>query len=538
MKFSFDPLSYPYPSRRCVVYGRKGMVATGNPLAAQAGLEILKKGGNAVDAMIATAAALTVVEPTANGIGSDAFALVWTQGRLHGLNASGHSPALMTLKALQERGFKEMPVLGTLPVTVPGTPAGWAALSEKFGRLPFADLMEPAARLAEEGFVLQPGVGSGWPRNLKKFKKAIETDHSVEGWFATFLPEGRCLAPGDVLVLKDHASTLREIGATKAQSFYHGDLADKIDAYFRKFDSFLRKSDLEAYEPEWVEPITVNYKGYDVYEIPPNGHGITALMALNILKELDLGALDSFRSTHLQIEALKLAFADARKYVADPRYMKVPVSRLLSDEYAAERRACISGTARFPEPGQPIRGGTVYMCAADGEGNMISYIQSNYMGFGSGVVVPGTGIAMQNRGNNFSMDPASDNCVAPGKKPYHTIIPGFLARDGKPVGPFGVMGGFMQPQGHLQVVLNTVEYGMNPQTALDHPRWQWVGGNTIEVEQTMNNALAQELLRAGHDIVVKADPIGFGRGEIIWRDDNGVLCGATEPRTDGQVAVW
>ena len=538
MNFSFDAMSYPYASRRSVVYGRRGMVATANPLAAQAGLEILKQGGNAIDAMIATAAALTVVEPTANGIGSDAFALVWVKDKLYGLNASGPAPAAMTLEALQSRGFKEMPVLGMLPVTVPGTPAGWAALSKCFGRLPLSQVVEPAARYAEEGYVLQPAVGSGWPRNLAKFSKAIETDKSVQGWFDTFLPGGKCLGPGDVLVLKDHAATLREIGATNAESFYRGALADKIDAYFRQFDSFLRKEDLAAYQPQWVEPISVNYKGYDFYEIPPNGHGISTLMALNILKELDLGPVDSFRSTHLQLEAMKLAFADARRYVADPDYMTVPVERLLSDDYAAQRRTCIGERARLPEPGDPIRGGTVYMCAADGEGNMISYIQSNYMGFGSGVVVPGTGIAMQNRGNNFSMDPTSDNCVAPGKRPYHTIIPGFLAKDGKPIGPFGVMGGFMQPQGHLQVVLNTVEYGMNPQAALDHPRWQWVGGNTIEVEQSFPNDLAQALQRAGHDIVVKADPIGFGRGEIIWRNDEGVLCGASEPRSDGQVAVW
>ncbi len=538
MDFHFDPLSYPAPSRRSVVYGRRGMVATANPLAAQVGLEILKMGGNAVDAMIATAATLTVVEPTANGIGSDSFALVWVKDKLYGLNASGPAPATLTREALEQRGFKEMPVLGMLPVTVPGTPAGWAALSERFGRLPFKQLMEPAARYAEEGFVLQPAVGSGWPRNLKRFSKAIETDPSVQGWFDTFLPGGKCLSTGDVLVLKDHAATLREIGETKAESFYRGALADKIDAYFRQYDSFLRKEDLAAYHPEWVEPISVNYKGYDVYEIPPNGHGISTLMALNILKELDLGPADSFQSTHLQLEAMKLAFADAQRYVADPKFMTTPVERLLSDEYAAQRRALIGPTARLPEPGDPVRGGTVYMCAADADGMMISYIQSNYMGFGSGVVIPGTGIAMHNRGNNFSMDPTSDNCVAPGKRPYHTIIPGFLAKDGKPVGPFGVMGGFMQPQGHLQVVLNTVEYAMNPQAALDHPRWQWVGANTIEVEQSFPNDLAQALLRAGHDIVVKADPIGFGRGEIIWRDDSGVLCGASEPRSDGHVAVW
>lgn len=303
--------------------------------------------------MIATAAALTVVEPTANGIGSDAFALVWVKDKLYGLNASGPAPAAMTLEALQNRGWKEMPVLGALPVTVPGTPAGWAALSKRFGRLPFAQLMEPAARYAEEGYVLQPSVGSGWPRNLKKFQKAIAQDPSVQGWFDTFLPGGRCLSTGDVLVLKDHAATLREIGATGAESFYRGALADQIDAYFRKFDSFLRKEDLAAYQPEWVEPITVNYKGYDVSEIPPNGHGISTLMALNILKGLELGPIDSFQSTHLQLEAMKLAFADARQYVADPRYMKVPVEQLLSDGYAARRRACIGSTAR-PAGARPI----------------------------------------------------------------------------------------------------------------------------------------------------------------------------------------
>lgn len=538
MQFHFDPLAYSYPSKRNVVYSRKGMVATGNPLAAQAGLEVLKKGGNAIDAAIATAATLTVVEPTANGIGGDAFALVWVNGKLHGLNASGPAPAAISAQAIRDRGHEKMPVLGMLPVTVPGAPSAWAELNAKFGKLPLTEVLAPAIEYAENGYVLQPGVGGPWKKSYIKFKDLLEKDPSVEGWMQTFAPEGKCMQTGDTIYLKDHAKTLREIAETKAESFYRGALADKIDAYFRKYDSFLRKEDLAAFHPEWVEPISTDYKGYQVYEIPPNGHGITVLMALNMLKEMELGARDSFESTHYQMEALKLAFVDTQKYVADPRAMSVKVEELLSEAYAAERRALISNAALTPEAGKPGKGGTVYLCAADGEGNMISYIQSNYMGFGSGVVVPGTGISMHNRGNNFTLDESSDNCVASGKRPYHTIIPGFLSKDGQAVGPFGIMGGFMQPQAHLQVVINTVEYHMNPQEALDRPRWQWVGGKTIEVEQTFDNRLAQQLLRAGHDIVVKADPIGFGRGEIIWRNDDGILCGACEPRTDGCVAAW
>lgn len=538
MQFEFNPLTYSYPSKRNVIYSRKGMVATGNPLAAQAGLDILKKGGNAVDAAIATAATLTVVEPTANGIGGDAFALVWMKGKLHGLNASGSAPALISAKAIRERGFTEMPVLGMLPVTVPGTPSAWAELSKTFGKLPLTQVLAPAIDYAENGYVLQPGVGGPWKKSYDKFKKQLKTDPSVEGWMRTFAPEGRCMETGDVIYLKDHAKTLREIAETKGESFYRGALADQIDCYFQKYDSFLRKEDLAAFHPQWVEPISTDYKGYQVYEMPPNGHGITVLMALNILKEMELGARDSFESTHYQLEALKLAFADAQQYVADPRAMSVKTEELLSEAYAAQRRALISSQALLPQAGKPSKGGTVYLCAADGEGNMISYIQSNYMGFGSGVVVPGTGISMHNRGNNFNLDEASDNCVAPGKRPYHTIIPGFLSKDGKAVGPFGIMGGFMQPQAHLQVVVDTVDYHMNPQEALDRPRWQWVGDRRVEVEQTFDNRLALQLLRAGHDVVVKADSIAFGRGEIIWRDDNGTLCGACEPRTDGCVAAW
>lgn len=538
MKFHFDPLSYNYPSRRNLVYGRKGMVATGNPLAAQAGLEILKKGGNAIDAAIGTAATLTVVEPTANGIGGDAFALVWKGNKLYGLNSSGPSPKSINVKKLKDLGYTEMPKYGIIPVNVPGAPAAWAKLSKKFGKLPFEEVLEPAIKYAEEGFTIQPGVGTSWAAAFKRYSKEREKREEFQTWFDTFAPNDNCPKIGDYITLKDHGRTLREIGRTMAESFYRGELADRIDAFSKKCGGYITKDDLAEFYPQWVEPISTDYKGYEVYELPPNGHGITVLMALNILKELDLGSKDSFISTHLQIEALKLAFADAQKYVADPKAMRVKTEELLSQEYARERRKLITDQAIMPEAGQPSRGGTVYLCTADEEGNMVSFIQSNYMGFGSGLVVPDTGISLHNRGANFNLDEESDNCIEGGKRPYHTIIPGFLTKDGKPIGPFGIMGGFMQPQAHLQVMISTIDYNMNPQEALDKPRWQWVGGKTIEVEQNFDNNLALELMRAGHDIVVKANSIGFGRGQIIWRNDDGILCGATEPRTDGQVAVW
>ena len=537
----FDPLKYSFASHRNVVYARKGMACSTSPIASQVGLEILKAGGNAMDAAVAMATTLPLVEPTGNGLGSDCFALVWSakDGKLFGLDGSGVAPMALSAEKVKEAGYTAVPVNGWLPTMVPGAPSAWALLRRRFGTKTMAELMAPAIRYAREGFCIPVNVYKQWKAETARFTAAAEKEPEVFGpWVQYFTKNGKTYEAGDTFCNPDFAATLESLAASDCESYYHGEIMHKIVDFSRKTGGFFAESDFENYQAQWVEPISVNYKGYDVCEIPPNGHGISTLMALNILKELDLGPVDSFRSTHLQLEAMKLAFADARRYVADPDYMTVPVERLLSDEYAAQRRACIGDRARLPEPGDPIRGGTVYMCAADGEGNMISYIQSNYMGFGSGVVVPGTGIAMQNRGNNFSMDPASDNCVAPGKRPYHTIIPGFLCKDGKPIGPFGVMGGFMQPQGHLQVVLNTVEYGMNPQAALDHPRWQWVGGNTIEVEQSFPNDLAQALQRAGHDIVVKADPIGFGRGEIIWRNDEGVLCGASEPRSDGQVAVW
>ena len=513
------------------------MVASSHPLAAQAGIDIMKKGGNAIDAAIATASALTVVEPTSNGIGGDAFALVWTNGKLHGLNSSGPSPNSLTYEKLKESGLNSMPVYGFTPVTIPGVPAAWAELSRRFGKLSLKEALAPAISLAKYGHPIAPTVAKYWNRAYEIFSEKL-TGEEFKYWFETFAPNGRAPKPGEIWASPNHATTLEEIANTEAESFYKGNLAAMIDEFSRKFGGYITKEDLEQYSPEWVEPIKVNYKGYDVWEIPPNGHGIVALMALNILNNFEFKEKDSVETYHILMEAMKLAFVDGHEYIGDPRYMKVTVEELLSPEYGRERARLISKSALLPEKGQPSKGGTVYFAAADGEGNMVSYIQSNYMGFGSGLVVPGTGIALHNRGNNFNMIENHPNCVGPEKKPYHTIIPGFLSKDGKAVGPFGVMGGFMQPQGHVQVVTSTIDFNLNPQDSLDAPRWQWLKDKTISVEQTFSNSIALALAQKGHDIVAQVDSGSFGRGQIIWRDEDGVLCGGTESRTDGYIAVF
>ena len=533
----FDALKYSYPSRRSVVYARKGMVCTTQPLAAQAGLDMIKAGGNAIDAAIATAACMTVLEPTANGIGGDAFALVWTNGKLHGLNASGKAPMAITAEKVRELGHTKMPERGWIPVMVPGAPSAWAELSKKFGRLPLTKVLEPAIRYAREGVAMTPLTAYSWQKAYKQFKEILK-DECHRGWFETFAPDGKVPGPGEIWKSEGHANTLELIAKTGAEAFYRGELADKIDAFSRETGGFLRKEDLEAYWCEWVDPIHINYKGYDVWEIPPNGDGIIALMALNILKGFEFNCRDCADTFHKQLEAMKLAFADGKRYVADARYMTVKTEDMLRDAYAAERRALITDVAQEPEPGEPTKGGTIYLCTADGEGNMVSYIQSNYMGFGSGVVVPGTGISFQDRGASFSLNDEDENCLGPGKKVFHTIIPAFLTKDGEAVGPFGVMGGPMQPQGHVQVVMNTVDFLMNPQEALDAPRWQWTGGKKIQEERSFPFAVTEELVRRGHEISVLPENITFGRGQIIWRNEDGVLCGASEPRADGIVAAW
>jgi gamma-glutamyltranspeptidase / glutathione hydrolase len=532
-----DYLYHPYSSRRTAVFARKGMVATSQPLAAQAGLEVMKQGGNAIDAAIATAAALTVLEPTSNGIGGDAFALVWVKGELHGLNASGPAPAGISVEALERANLKEMPKFGWTPVTVPGTPAAWAALSKRFGKLPLAQVLQPAITYAEEGYPLSPILGKYWRNAFESYKQQATGDE-YKGWFDTFAPEGRAPRIGEMWSSKGHAATLRAIGETIGDAFYKGELAERIDAFSKSTGGYLRKSDLEAFAPEWVAPVHVNYRGYDVWELPPNGQGIIGLMALNILKGFEFSERDTVDTYHKQIEAMKLAFVDGMKYITDPSHMPVSVAELLSTGYADERRKLMGEQAVLPQPGSPRKGGTVYLATADGEGNMVSYIQSNYMGFGSGIVVPGTGISLQNRGHTFSLNRADVNVLAPGKRTFHTIIPGFLTKDGAALGPFGVMGGYMQPQGHVQVVMNTVDFGLNPQAALDAPRWQWTEGMSVDVEHQVPEHIVNALIRKGHKIRVAPDSGGFGRGQIIWRDEHGVCVGGTEPRADGSIAAW
>jgi gamma-glutamyltranspeptidase/glutathione hydrolase len=524
-----------YPSARQPVYARRGMVATGQPLAAQAGLSILQAGGNAIDAAIATAIALTVVEPTANGIGGDNFALVWADGELHGLNASGAAPAGLSLGALPDG---KMPVHGWLPVTVPGAVRGWADLHGRFGRLPFAKLFEPAIYYARHGYPLSPVAAHNWARATQIYRSLNLPE--LNEWFRVFAPAGFTPRPGAVWASEGHATTLERIAASGGADFYEGRLAEQIGRHAEATGGLLRASDLAAHQSEWVAPISASYMGHEVWEIPPNGQGIAALIALGVLEGMELpDERDTLLGLHLQIEAIKLAFADAHAHVSDMRHSEVPVERLLSAAHFAGLRDRIGTAALDPQTRAPSEGGTVYLAAADGDGNMVSLIQSNYMGFGSGVVIPGTGVGLHNRGHNFNLEEGHPNALKPGKRPYHTIIPGFLTREGAPVGPFGVMGGFMQPQGHVQVILNTLRYGMNPQEALDAPRWQWVNGRNVEVEHGLGAHLSRELARMGHRVSVQLEAGSFGRGQIIWRDPKtGVLVGGSEPRTDGLVAAY
>lgn len=539
---TFDPTYQKYPSQRYPIYARGGMVNCSSPQAAAAGLEALRRGGNAMDAAVAAAAALTVVEPTANGIGSDAFALIWSEKdqQLYGLNASGPAPMLASIQRVKADGNDEdgkMPTYGWTPVTVPGAPRAWEEVNRRFGRLSLSDDLAPAVGYAREGYPCSPNLALMWKRAFEKFKSTCTTPVFDE-WYRTFTPESRPYAAGDLIRLPHHADTLEAIGATGADAFYSGDIARKIDADSRKFGGYLRYEDLAAYQARWVEPIRVDYRGYQVCEIPPNGQGIVALMALNILKEFDFTEKDCVQTYHRQIEAIKMAFADAFRYVTDPDHMELDYHRLLLPEYGAQRSAQMGETAQVYSHAVPPKSGTVYLCCADGEGNMVSFIQSNYMGFGSGVVVEGTGVALQNRGHDFSLDEKDVNCLQPGKRSYHTIIPGFLMKDGRPVGPFGVMGGYMQPQGHLQVVMNYVDFHLDPQQALDAPRWQWMRDNSVTVETRFDMELARRLQRLGHNIRPDLSTPSFGRGQMIVRLDNGVLVGGTESRTDSSIACF
>ncbi len=542
MNTVFDPLAQRYPSQRFPVYARGGMVNCSCPQASAAGLEVLRAGGNAMDAAVAAAAALTVTEPTANGIGGDAFALIWNEKdrRLFGLNSSGPAPALADIPRILADGNDvngRMPVRGWTPVTVPGVPMAWAEISRRFGALPLAQALAPAVRYAREGYPVSPSIARSWQQAYENYRKTLDAP-CFAAWFDTFAPGGRAPAAGELVRLPDHADTLQQIGETGAEAFYTGALARRVDECSRKYGGYLRYEDLASYKARWVAPVGVDYRGYRVCEIPPNGQGVAALAALNILKEFTFPEKDSPRTVHRQLEAMKMAFADVLDCVTDPDHMKKDYRLLLDPAYGARRAAEMGDTARVWSPVLPPRGGTVYLCCADGDGNMVSYIQSNYHGFGSGIVVEGTGIALQNRGADFSLDPAAANCLAPGKRSYHTIIPGFLMKDGAPVGPFGVMGGYMQPQGHVQVVMNCIDFALDPQQALDAPRWQWMRDGSVTVESRFNPDLARALARMGHDIRMDLNAASFGRGQMIVRLDSGVLVGGTESRTDSNIACW
>ncbi len=511
--YPFD-WSARYPTFRSPVFARN-IVSTSQPLAAQAGLRMLLQGGNAVDAAIAAAAAITLVEPVSNGLGSDAFALVWDGKKLHGLNASGVAPAAWDRQYFMRKHGGIFPQRGWDSVTVPGAVAGWAALHEKFGKLPFEQLMQPAIELAERGF----GVA---PVTQKKWAAQIDILRQQPGFAEVFMPHGRAPMIGEHFMLKGAAATLRRIAASKGQDYYQGETAREIARHAAANGGAMTEADLAGYRPEWVEPISQNYRGYTMHEIPPNGQGIAALMALGMLEHFDLAALpaDSAQSRHLQIEAMKAAFADVYRYVADERAMtKVTARHLLDPAYLAERAKLIRpDKATDFKHGLPPAGGTIYMSTADESGMMVSFIQSNYMGFGSGVVVPSVGVSLQNRGFGFSLDPDSPNLVAPGKRPFHTIIPAFLTRDGRAQMSFGVMGGNMQPQGHIQTLIRMIDYKQQPQAACDAPRWKVNKGLEVDIETTMEPEVVAQLKSMGHELKPLIDAyMDFGSGQFIWK---------------------
>ena len=528
----------PYLTPRTPVFARN-VVSTSQPLAAQAGLHILRSGGNAVDATIAAAAAIMLTEPVSNGLGSDAFAIIWDGTSLHGLNASGVAPATWDQAYFNKRHGDATPLRGVDTITVPGAVAGWASMHEKFGRLPMGDILAPAIELAEKGYAVAPMVQKKWANQVDELQ-------SQPGFSEVFMPRGRAPLIGERIQMPGAAATLKRLAQHGAREYYEGETADKLAAWIQQHGGTMTSADLAAYQPEWCGTISRRYRGYDVHEIPPNGQGIAALMALGMLERFELAGLDpdSVQCRHLQIEAMKAAFADVYEYVGDPRSMtEVTADDLLDDNYLASRAAQIDpDKATDFGPGRPPNGGTIYLSAADENGMMVSFIQSNYMGFGSGVVAPELGISCQNRGQGFSLRDGSPNLVAPGRRPFHTIIPGFLMRNGQPQMSFGVMGGNMQPQGHMQTVSRMVDHGQNPQAACDAPRWKVNRGLELDVEDRMPEDVVTSLKAMGHRIEPVQDSyMDFGSGQFIWRlsdvKEDGYVA-ASDSRRDGHAAGY
>ena len=538
-----------YPSQRLPVFGHN-VVATSHPLAAQAGLRMLQAGGNAVDAAIATAAVMTIVEPVSNGLGSDAFCLLWDGHTLHGLNASGRAPQAWTPQYFSRKygtGARTPPVRGWDSATVPGAVAAWVAMSERFGKLPFADLLAPAIAIAERGYAVPVVVQQKWAA-------ATPLLADQPGFAQAFMPHGRAPNVGERFQFPDAARTLRLIAQSRGEAFYGGEIAQAAAAHARAHGGAMNVADFAGYRPEWVEPIGMDYAGRDgdnctLHEIPPNGQGIAALIALGILKNFDLAALpaDGVDAQHLQIEAMKLAFADVYRFVAEPASMEVGAAQMLDAGYLASRAKLIDRKrAQDFGAGNPVKGGTIYLSTADESGMMVSFIQSNYMGFGSGIVVPGYGLSMQNRGHAFSLEANNPNVVAPGKRPFHTIIPAFLTKAGtqgrEAAMSFGVMGANMQPQGQLQTLVRMLSFGQNPQAACDAARWRFNAGLEINVEASMDPVTTAGLQARGHRVEVIDDSYqDFGAGQFIWRLGDPAAEGyvaASDPRRDGQAVAF
>lgn len=520
-----------YPMPRAPLFARN-VVATTQPLAAQAGLRTLLRGGNAVDAAIAAAAALTIVEPVSCGLGSDAFAMVWDGAALHGLNGSGPAPSAWTPKYFA-RFDNTIPQRGWNSVTVPGAVASWVQLSDRFGALPFGQLLEPAIELAERGFMVTPAIQRKWAAAIPLLK-------NQPGFAQAFMPHGRAPEVAESFSFPAAARSLERIAESRGEAFYRGDLAEAIAAHARLHDAALTLDDLAAFQPEWVTPIAQHYAGYTLHEMPPNGQGIAALIALAILEKRGIAdhTPDSADSIHMQIEAMKLAFADTYRWVGDPVAMdEIRAADMLDDDYLTARARLIDmKRATDFKHGMPPAGGTIYISAADESGMMVSFIQSNYMGFGSGVVVPETGISLQNRGCGFTLQAGHPNRVSPGKRPFHTIIPGFLTRDGQAQMSFGVMGGNMQPQGHVQTLVRMLNHGQQPQAACDAPRWKVQRGLVVELEPTMPGEVVAELGARGHRIETGRDSyMDFGAGQFVWKTEDGYVA-ASDSRRDGQAA--
>lgn len=539
----------PAFTTRSETIARNGMVATSQPLAAQAGLDILKAGGNAIDAAIAANAVMGLVEPTGNGIGGDLFAIVWDakSRKLYGLNASGRSPKGLTREQLLEMGHEKIPAYGPLPVTVPGCVDGWSELAREFGSLPLNKLLRPAIQYAREGFPVSEIIAQGWAASVPVFEK-------YPGFLEVFAPDGKAPGKGEIFRNPALANTLERIAEGGADAFYRGEIARTIVAYLKEQGGYLSAEDFASHESTWVDPVSTDYRGYRVWELPPNTQGIAALQMLNILEGYDVRAMGfgSVQYIHHFLEAKKLAFEDRAKFYADPDFNQIPIRELISKDYAAKRRALIDPhrAAVTPEAGDPILedGDTIYLTTADSAGNMVSLIQSNYRGMGSGMTPPGLGFMLQDRGELFTLEEGHFNSYQPGKRPFHTIIPAFITKDGEPFASFGVMGGAMQPQGHVQIVVNLVDFDMNMQEAGDAPRMRHIGssqptgerienGGVVYLESGFPEFTMRALRAMGHQISNQNST--FGGYQAIRRDpETGVYFGATESRKDGQAVGY